>query len=501
MNKRRLWILSGLLTLAVVGLIIMQIYWVKNAFEIKEQQFRQLVFSTLEKVATKIEDKETVFYVYNQLDNKDESKEKKKIKGDIVYDEKGLIIHRLNRINEDGKPSLLLIDSIIIDMNPDDTTDPLKYDEKTLQNAKSNNLEYLENIMDQLYESDVSIENRITEEDVRTILRDEFTNSGISLEYEFSVMDDKRIVYQSQGFNPDYEKFIFRTKLFPKRIFKHESFLHVYFPEERNFLFLSLNLMVISSFILTIIIITLFSVTLAIIFKQKKLADIKNDFVNNMTHELKTPISTISLASQMMSDEKIKRDALDLNYIGSTIANESKRLSYLVEKVLQMAIFDKRKMILKFREVNMHELILNVIKNFSIQIKNKNGIFVPLLEARESILKGDEIHLINVVSNLIDNAIKFTPENPEIIISTKDDGRGLFLSVQDNGIGISKESHSKIFDRFYRVPTGNIHDAKGFGLGLTYVKTIVEEHKGTIFVDSEIQKGSTFTIFFPFNLK
>ena len=234
-----------------------------------------------------------------------------------------------------------------------------------------------------------------------------------------------------------------------------------------------------------------------IIFRQKKLSMIKNDFINNMTHELKTPISTISLASQMLQDGSVANTPKTIEHVANVISTESKRLGFQVEKVLQMAVFNEGRLKFRFKEFDVNKMIETVTNNFELRVKSKSGILTTEIEAENPMLKGDEVHITNVIFNLLDNAMKYSKEIPEIKVSTHNKKEFVVISVEDKGIGISKEHHTQIFDRFYRVPTGNIHNVKGFGLGLSYVKKIVDSHNGTIKVESAVNKGTKFSIFFP----
>ena len=251
------------------------------------------------------------------------------------------------------------------------------------------------------------------------------------------------------------------------------------------------------SIALVALILSIFIVAIIIIFRQKQLNNMKNDFVNNMTHELKTPISTISLASQMLQDPGVGKTPETLKHISNVIKDETKRLSLQVEKVLQMAIFEKDKSILKLNEISINSLIKDIISNFSLKVTSKGGQITSNLKATNDMALIDEVHFTNVIFNLMDNALKYSDKSLLLTIETWNEKENLFISIEDNGIGISKDDLKRIFEKFYRVSTGNLHNVKGFGLGLAYVKKIVSEHKGSIKVESEINIGTKFTITIP----
>ena len=358
----------------------------------------------------------------------------------------------------------------------------------------------IENIIDKFIRKDVDLEDRINHYDLQKIIKNQFNISGIKLDYEYSVSKNQsKTIYKSNNFLTTTKSTIHNIQLFPNDIISSGFYLNVYFPKAKKHLHQSLGLMIYTSIGLTIIILAFFILTTYIIIKQKKLSKIKNDFINNMTHELKTPISTISLATQMLKDKNLPPEKKNYENISSIIENETKRLGFHVEKVLQMAIFEKGKINLKYSTVDIHDLIENEVKSYAIQAKSKNAVIIQQLNATAYNLHADELHFRNIISNLIDNALKYSLVDPEIIISTYNKNDELIISIKDNGIGISKDNRSKIFDQFYRVPTGNVHDVKGFGLGLTYVKKMTEAHNGRISVSSEINKGSTFKLYFPLN--
>ncbi|NOT38584.1 MAG: HAMP domain-containing histidine kinase, partial [Saprospiraceae bacterium] len=275
------------------------------------------------------------------------------------------------------------------------------------------------------------------------------------------------------------------------------GYLKVIFPSKTKWLWRSVMPLIFLSLLLTGIILGCFYYVVTVVFKQKKLSEIKNDFVNNMTHEFKTPIATINLASDsILSDKVISEPSRIQRFIG-IIKEENKRMLSQVEKVLQMALLDKQDFQLNLKSVDIHEIILKAVENIDLQVSQRNGSIIQELKAKKSILYADQTHLTNIIYNLLDNANKYSSESPNIRICTRDVQGGIEVSVQDNGIGMSKENQKMVFEKFYRVPTGNIHNVKGFGLGLSYVKAMAEAHKGSIKLESEPNKGSTFTLFLP----
>jgi two-component system phosphate regulon sensor histidine kinase PhoR len=345
------------------------------------------------------------------------------------------------------------------------------------------------------------IEKRIHQDELEEIMKDALIQQGIDLEHEYAVIKwNNKPAFRSAHYDAESKNDYYRVQLFPDDIFTSSNYLSVYFPLKRNFLFKSFGFMIFSSFFLTLTIVMAFSFTILYVFRQKKLTEIRNDFVNNMTHELKTPISTISLASQMLGDSSLPPNLKNVDQISRIILDESRRLGYQVEKVLQMAVFDKGQVKLRCKETDMHELIHNVAENYTLQVKSLGGNIEASLEAENYVLEVDSVHITNVLTNLVDNAIKYCSREPEIKITTRNSKQFLEIAIRDNGIGISKQDQKRIFEKFYRVPTGNIHTVKGFGLGLSYVKKIIEVHKGTIDVESQLYEGSTFIIRLPLTL-
>jgi two-component system phosphate regulon sensor histidine kinase PhoR len=281
----------------------------------------------------------------------------------------------------------------------------------------------------------------------------------------------------------------------------HPDFLLLYFPDERDYLIGQVWPLVAVSIVLIVIIILSFTYTLIIFFRQRRLSELKTDFINNMTHEFKTPVSTISLACEALNDKDIqKSEELYRSYI-NIISEENRRLGIMAERILQSARLEKGDLQLNKEMTDIHEVLDEVIRNMGIQIEIKDGQIIKDFQATNCLVEADRMHVVNIVQNLMDNANLYTPVKPQIVIATRDEDGGIIFSVQDNGIGISKTDQKKIFDKLYRVPEGNIHNFKGFGLGLSYVKTVVEQHGGWIRLESELKKGTKFEVFLPRNLQ
>jgi two-component system phosphate regulon sensor histidine kinase PhoR len=267
----------------------------------------------------------------------------------------------------------------------------------------------------------------------------------------------------------------------------------------RSLVFESLWLPIISAIVFTLLIMTAFYLTVRTMLRQKKLSEIKNDFINNMTHEFKTPLATISLAVDALRNEKVVSDKEKMSYFSTIIKEENKRMNRQVETILKAALMDKQEVQLLLRPLHAHQVIKDVVENFTLQLEEKNGKAEVLLNAENDFIDADEVHFSNLIINLIDNAIKYSKEDqpPIIRITTQSTPKSIVIVIEDNGIGMNKETVKRVFEKFYRAHTGNIHNVKGFGLGLSYVKTMVEAHGGEIKVDSVLGKGSTFTMEFP----
>ncbi len=276
-----------------------------------------------------------------------------------------------------------------------------------------------------------------------------------------------------------------------------EEVLVVIVPNERSIVLREIFWFIMGSILFTLIITTAFYITIRSLLKQKKLSEIKSDFINNMTHEFKTPLATISLAVDALKNEKVMGDKEKTQYFTGVIKEENKRMNKQVEAILQAALLDKREVQLNLNRHAAHTLIGIAVNNMTLPIQEKNGVLEVKLDAGNDVILADEVHFINFVNNLLDNAVKYSKDNPHIKLTTLNSGQYFKIKIEDNGIGMNKETLSRIFEKFYRAHTGNIHNVKGFGLGLSYVKTMVMAHQGTIKAESTLGKGSCFTISLP----
>ena len=537
-----------LMAAALMGLIAVQAYWIKSALDLKQDQFGQLVNNSLIDITEQIQKNETIHQVLGEMKSSSSPgnfrHQPPPPRRDGKNQDRGFRIVYQNRqtfsrsVNANGKVesyyfetgnenvAILQQDSIspddvfdfvtivpadslsansILKQLPADTAradtgrDPLPPQEnQDVYKAVNRKVLHVENIVDKMIRQEPNIRERIKPGSIKHLIENEFRGHNILLNYQYAVKDARNSpIYRSLQYDSLYSGKKFATRLFPDDVLSNPYYLEVYFPGEQDYIRHSVSFMGYSSGLLTLIITLSFAITLYIIFKQKRLSEIKNDFVNNMTHELKTPISTISLASQMLNDPSIPFEAKNISHITGIISNESKRLGFQVEKVLQMAIFDRGRINLKLKEVDVHNLIVGIINNFNLQISKRNGVIRQDLLATKVLAALDEVHFTNLIVNLLDNAVKYCNTEPDILVSTKNQKNCIVISVKDNGIGIPRNHQKRIFEKFYRVPTGNIHNVKGFGLGLSYVKKIAEAHGGRVDFESEQGKGSTFFVTIP----
>lgn len=484
MSKRLIWIVTIFMGLAMAFLILMQAYWIRNAVLVKKKQFDQLITRSMIDITREVERLEV-------------TKISSRLAGSFIADS-GFAAQPLTTAGDDGTAKPVMDPDQLIPEGADEDIDIDGLRKKEASQWLNSRREFVDRVIGAMFYASPDIEDRISNSELESLIREVFTDSGIDLPFEYTVIRwNNDTAYHSPGYDPFAEAEYYRVQLFPNDVYAHANYLKLYFPTQDDFLFRSLGYLAFSSLLLTLAILISFAVTVFIMFRQKRLSEIRSDFISNMTHELKTPISTISLASQMLGDNSIPAEVKNTGQIAKIISEECRRLGSQVEKVLQTSVFDKGKLKLRIDEVNMHEVIAGVVDNFSIQVKSKGGKIGTLLQAEDFTLLADQVHITNVMSNLLDNAIKYCSKEPEIIVETANKMEFLMIAITDNGIGIARNDQKRIFEKFYRVPTGNIHTVKGFGLGLSYVKMVVEAHQGYIELDSDLYQGSTFKVFLP----
>ena len=347
--------------------------------------------------------------------------------------------------------------------------------------------------------SDKPLKERVNFKLLDLDIRKELQNNGINIPYHFTVSTtDGREVYRCPDYTDEGKEYSYEQVLFQNDPSQKMGLVKIHFPAMNSYIFSSVHFMI-PSIVFTVVLLITFLFTIVVIFRQKRYTEIKNDFINNMTHELKTPISSISLAAQMLNDESVTKSPQMLKHLGGVINDESKRLRFLVEKVLQMSMFDRKDASFKKKELDLNELLENTASSFSLRVEHTGGHIYTEIEAVDSAIFVDEVHFQNAITNLMDNAVKYRkPEEPlDLYIRTWNEKGRLCFSIRDTGQGMKKENVKKIFEKFYRVHTGNVHDVKGFGLGLAYVKKVINLHEGDIKCESELGKGTTFTVSLP----
>lgn len=358
-----------------------------------------------------------------------------------------------------------------------------------------------EDIASEMQQVNIPLKQRVEAQNIDSLLALELANNGINLNYSYkisSVQKDSVIFTKASQSNSEFApKNTYKTMLFTKDMVRDGGYLLVTFPEKNSVILNNMGSILFSSASLLLVLAGSFIYTISSILKQKKISEMKTDFINNMTHEFKTPVATIMIASEALKDPEINQNTSRVNKLASIIYDENIRLGNHIERVLNIAKVEKEDVKLELEKQNMNDLITTVVDSMDLQLKKKNTKLNLQLNATNPQIYGDELHLSNVIFNLIDNANKYSKENPEITISTYNDAKNLFIKIKDNGIGMNKEQLKKIFEQFYRIPTGNLHDVKGFGLGLSYVNNMIKKMKGSINVKSEKDKGSEFEIKFP----
>ncbi len=478
MQLSKLWLIIVIMSFSMLGSILLQVYWIRSAVNENEKRFKNLVHEALSKVAERlIEDEELELTKIQELSSTRQEQ---------------TFSFKLNK-------SFFSIDTLAI------------------LNSSTLNAQKAEALSIWRHMNKGQLADRLNPLKLDNLIAEEFENRGLDINYSYVVYDknERSIILKdghytayvrpdtanySQGVkldDHDLNLYKYTTNLFTSS-YGSPGILLLHFPNEVTLFWKNIWKTVITSIFFTLLTLFCFAYAIYIIFRQKKLSEIKTDFINNMTHEFKTPIATISLASDSIKSQRIIGDADKVTRFANIIKEENTRMLNQVEKVLQVALLDKRDFQLKIVDTDIHKLIEKAASHVKLIVEKRHGSLTLHLDAAHTIIRADHNHVSNLIYNLLDNANKYSPDRPQITIKTKNTKNGIEIEVADKGIGMNNDVKKHIFDKFYRVHTGNRHDVKGFGLGLSYVKSIVEKHNGTVRVKSTLGQGSQFFVFLPF---
>ncbi len=494
MKKSTIWLIAAIMGVSLLALLVLQTRYFEEVIEMRSKQFDEAVHRSLVRAATDLEIEELSVSledgIRKHLGLQPTEQEA------MAADDNEVLPHYLSPEKK------TFADSVGHHTMEADTTTASEAFIRTAVKEQYLHRERLltEMIYDYFYEpTDKPLEERVDFKKFDRFLKKELQNHGINLSYHFIITTiDGREIYRCPDYVMHGNPIVYKQRLFPKEAAARMGVAYVHFPEMHKYIFTGVNF-ILPAILFTLLVIVIFVFTTYLIFRQKRVSEIKNDFINNMTHELKTPISTISLAAQMLGDPNMKKSDAMFQRISTAINDETKRLRFQVEKVLQMSMFEQKVERFKEKEFDANEVLGDVVNIFRLNVENAGGTIETDLQAEAAHIYADEMHMTNVFFNLLDNAMKYKkPEEPlHLKVSTRNNGEKLLISISDNGIGIKKDDLKKVFDKFYRVHTGNRHDVKGFGLGLAYVKSVVNFHRGSIVADSDFGKGTTFTITLP----
>ncbi|MEJ2113139.1 MAG: HAMP domain-containing sensor histidine kinase [Flavobacteriaceae bacterium] len=520
MSKRIFILLVLLMSLSLIGIIFVQAYYINNSVENKEEQFTYNVKRILIDVSSDIEEREYTEYVYKfqELMARGVKVDTTAIKNlYIVQDDQDsneTLIYRNGILEENYKLSSSLfdigLDSINIkrilneretkifkssDIENNSSFSPEERLLLTEKISRSDEIVFETTYKDIAYRT--PIHKRVSKDEIEELLFRKLRQVDIDIDYEFAIYaNDLATKVQSDGFE------LQKASTYSVPIFYNENNISNYnllvnFPERNKFILSSIIGMTLLSVIFTLIIIIAYTSALYQLIKQRKISEIKTDFINNMTHEFKTPIATINLALDSIKNPKVIDDKERVKRYLNMIRDENKRMHAQVENVLRISKLEKNELNISKDRVNLNDLILDAITHVELIVENKNGYIKTQLDADKTSVLANESHFTNVIVNILDNAIKYSPEEPQIEVFTENVGTNILLKIKDHGSGMSKAAQKRVFEKFYREHTGNIHNVKGHGLGLAYVKRIVDDHQGHISVESEKGKGSTFIIKLP----
>lgn len=475
MNKRLfVWIIV-LMGISLPGIVVVLYYWLSNPMKMNNDLFDRQVNKALNNAAEQIQ----INQVIRIIDN-------------------GLLPDAAKR-NEKIMPASTFHESDSIAVRNDSTINHRSDGQQNRSGLNKEQNRKLRQIQMLTERSKWESSRHIDGIKLKSIIKNALAATGIPLDFHYALFSGDSIV--QTDFNKPVHPRWYKVNIFPDDIFNRNLYLGIYFPARESFINRHNSLIPGLSIIFSLIIFFIYLLSILSIIRQKKLSAMKTDFINNMTHEFKTPITTIGLAADSILKDEVLKDEERIRYYAKMIIDENQRLYKQVERILQAARLDRKELYFRFQDVQVNDLIKEAIQGILIQIEKRGGRITTKLEAENPVIQTDPIHFTNMIHNLLDNANKYSPDSPDILVSTTNDHKGLYISVEDKGIGMSKRVQTKIFNKFYRLTYGTLRNIKGFGLGLSYIKAIVKINKGNIKVFSEPGKGSRFVIFIPFGIK
>ena len=506
MKKSWIWIICVVMGTSFLVLLYLQMQYAKAMVRMRCEQFDENVFRSLDQASRNLERAETFNYLQSIMAEQDSYDLQSPYDLDSVrvvdpvidslLSATGHVSHKMRKLPNIGLSS----GNIGHNSSWNQVTDRLQ---RQVQNAYVYERTLLnEVVLRVLYSaSEKNLRDRLDPGMLDNSIKQALERNGVTLPFHFIVYtSDGREVYRCQDYVEQGSEHTFTQTLFRNDPTGKMGYVQVHFPDLYMYI-TDVVKMVSPAMVFTVILFLTFIVTVYLVVRQKKVTQMKNDFISNMTHEFKTPISTISIAAQMLADESLSKSQETYSRLGNVINTETRSLRFQVEKVLQMSLFDQNNLALKMVELDANEIIANVVQTFELKVTQSGGTVQTSLEAINPFIMADEMHFTNIIFNLMDNAVKYKREDVDLHlqVATWNQGEHICISIQDNGIGISKEDLKRIFDRFYRVHTGNTHNVKGFGLGLAYVKKMVDLHHGSIRATSELGQGTKIVITLPNN--
>ena len=507
MKRSWIWIICVIMGASFLVLLYLQMRYAYAMVKMRRDQFDETVFRSLDQASRELERAETFSYLQSVIAEHDKEMMRVFINEDSLgVHSEGLVDSALTATGY--VPNVVRrIPNVGLSVTGVDRNSLWAQATRKFQAYVRKAYVYERDLLDEvvlrvLYSaSEKQFHERLDVLMLDNTMKTALERNGITLPFHF-------VVYSSNGNEvfrcPDYvdkgNDHTFTQTLFRNDPTGKMGYVQVHFPDMNSYI-VGVIKVVSPAMVFTMVLFFTFIVTVYLIVRQKRITQMKNDFINNMTHEFKTPLSTISIAAQMLSDDSVTKSKEMYDRLGNAINAETRRLRFQVEKVLQMSLFERNNIALKMKELDANEIIAHVVQTFSLKVVQKGGQVDAVLDAIDPFVNADEMHFTNIIFNLMDNAVKYRRDDVplNLTVSTWNKGDNLCICVKDNGIGIGREDLKRIFDRFYRVHTGNTHNVKGFGLGLAYVKKMVELHHGTIRAHSELGKGTDFVIILPNN--